>query len=239
MPLHHTRPCRFQEPPSSCQGWGSRQMVPVDAFYLWPTLEDASQTPLTGRGCHGPSGPYYGRPGEQTRTTIESIHLFIKVGRDCRRLPCVLSSLPRSIALWPRASVLCSSSPTVEPTRPPAGLHLQTRTLCRVILAGASCKSFLESQPAPRQGTAVEKSCRDPLAISTLSPSHPPPEIHSLVDICPFCWLPLRPGRNPVSAVRSAGTSTASLCGLRRAVKTSACRKAAGTVPQESPGLRR
>lgn len=62
-------------------------MVPVGAFYLCSTLEDASQTPLTGRGCHGPSGPCYGRPGEQTRTTIESIHLFIKVGRDCRRLP--------------------------------------------------------------------------------------------------------------------------------------------------------
>lgn len=210
-------------------------MVPVHAFYLWPTLEDASQTPLTGRGCHGPSGPYYGRPGEQTRTTIESIHLFIKVGRGCRRLPrhALLSCLVLSL-FGPVHPFFARTHP---PSSPLARLQActYTRTLCRVILAGASCKSFLESQPAPRQGTAVEKSCRDPLSISTLSPSHPPPEIHSLVDICPFCWLPLRPGRNPVSAVRSTGTSTASFCGLRRAVKTSACRRAAGTVPQESP----
>ncbi|KAL2286396.1 hypothetical protein FJTKL_07154 [Diaporthe vaccinii] len=127
---------------------------------------------------------------------------------------------------------------THPPSSPLARLQActYTRTLCRVILAGASCKSFLESQPAPRQGTAVEKSCRDPLSISTLSPSHPPPEIHSLVDICPFCWLPSRPGRNPVSAVRSAGTSTASFCGLRRAVKgvslSESCRNGATRAPQ-------
>lgn len=52
-------------------------MVPVDVFYLWPTLEDASQTPLTGRGCHGPSGPYYGRPGEQTRTTTLNRFIYL------------------------------------------------------------------------------------------------------------------------------------------------------------------
>lgn len=82
--------------------------APGDAFCLWPTLEDASQTPLTGRGCHGPSGPYYGTPGEQTLDHhIESIHLFIKVGRDCRRLlPCVpttLSRFYRSLALCIRS----------------------------------------------------------------------------------------------------------------------------------------
>jgi len=42
---------------------------------------------------------------------------------------------------------------------------------------------------------------RPSLAISTLttlSPSHPPPEIQSPVDICPFCSPPLRPGRKDI-----------------------------------------
>lgn len=177
--------------------------------------------------------------GNRLEPYIESIHLFIKVGRDCRRPPCVPTSCVLILSLFGPVHSFFTRSLSHAPLstiRPPAALHLHTRTLCRVILAGASCKSFLESQPAPRQGTAVEKSCRDPLAISTLSPSHPPPEIHSLVDICPFCRLHLRHGRNTVSAVRSAGTSTASFCGLRRSVKTSACRRAAGTVPQSPQG---
>lgn len=177
--------------------------------------------------------------GTDSDHTLNRFIYLLKSAATAVDLPCVPTSVSRFYrSLGPVHSFFTRSlsHPVLSAIRPPAALHLQTRTLCRVILAGASCKSFLESQPAPRQGTAVEKSCRDPLAISTLSPSHPPPEIHSLVDICPFCWLHLRPGRSTVSAVRSAGTSTASFCGLRHAVKTSACRRAAGTVPQSPQG---
>lgn len=88
-------PCRFQEPPSSRQAWGSRLLLPsgpvglpVDAFCLCPTLPPS---PLTGRGCHGPSGPCYGRPGEHTRTTTFCRFIYFIISRP--RLPSTFQSI--------------------------------------------------------------------------------------------------------------------------------------------------
>lgn len=202
-------------------------------------------------------GPTAADLGTDSNHHIESIHLFIKVGRDCRpnSNPCALSVVP--IALWPQyysffitrllppfTLLLGSQFARLQP-----GLHLYntrlSHTLCRVILAGASCKSFLESQPAPRQGTAVEKSCRDPLLRSRPFPqaTHHP-RFNRLSTFGPlFTRRPYDPaaGKHPqLCSHRELGRLLfvwlETCC---HAVKPSSCRRAAGTVPQESPRAER
>jgi hypothetical protein len=79
-----------------------------------------------------------------------------------------------------------------------------------VILAGASCKSFLESQAAPRQGTAVEKSCRDPLSRSRPLRPFPQathhPRFNRPSTFAPFARRLYDPAGKTSSAVQPAGT---------------------------------
>lgn len=123
-------------------------MVPVHAFCLWPTLEDVPKPPLT------PDRPRLSWPvwailrqtwGTDSNHHIESIHLFIKSAATAVDFH-ACAPLSFLSLFGPVHSFFNRPLPPFEPIRPPAGLHLHTRSLCRVILAGASCKSFLESQ---------------------------------------------------------------------------------------------
>lgn len=51
-------------------------------------LGRSSQTPLTGRGCHGPDGPHRGRPGEQTRATLNRFIYLLKSAATAVRFSC-------------------------------------------------------------------------------------------------------------------------------------------------------